>query len=118
MQLILIAFIAICLAGCAEITVYASPWAEGQIVDAKSNAPIEGACISIVEKPIAMTCSDKQGNFKLQSQLDKAQVAAFGPVDPIPPPGVAKVSARGYMTQKLNLHAGINDIVIRMEHEK
>jgi len=101
-------------AGCAEITVYETPYAQGRIVDAITEKPIAGASVSATGGGPTSTLSAADGTFVLKSIERMARVLAIAPFEAVSPAGFATASAPGYQSLEVKLQPGVNVVLVKL----
>jgi hypothetical protein len=103
--------------GCAELTVYETPYAQGTVIDAATGRAIPSASITVKGRSEVSTTTSPDGTFVLKSATHKIMYPAL-PYDAVSPSGVVVVSAPGYEPREVQLTAGANIVAVQLQLQK
>ena len=95
--------------GCVPMRYMSGPAAKGRVVDAKSQAPIEGASVTLTRSKgsAAQTSSSKDGNFHIRSGHRWYLLNLFHPSKPIPQSTVLTIDGGSFLSFATNSAPGI-----------
>jgi hypothetical protein len=107
---------ALLVSACSERIVYDTPYLSARTIDAVTNRPVSGASVEVwsrrePEKRVNGS-SDADGNVLVAPLLVAPltrQSFVFGPWDPVPPSGRARIEAPGYVPVEIDVAGGIGD---------